>query len=244
MPPEMWDVWERARHGEEKGKYEGEKVDVWCLGVILYELVCGVTPWVAANRAELVRDLKEKEPVMPKHLSLPLKELLIKMLVKKAERRIPWKEILCHDWVQVGFLQKQNACLEARISELEATKQAQGQNLLHMNETIKALMKKLGGGGGESSPTPQHNLSHQCDLLRVELCKAQEQLKEFQLQRQQEQELAAVTLAQLREENAEKDRLIQDLEKGKEEFQRLLDEVLGGQTEQTPGHPLPPPPKK
>lgn len=72
--------------------------DMYCLGVVLYELLTGTRPFVADSVTELIRKILHAEPMPPSRLrpSLPheLDRMVLMMLAKAPQDRYPsWAEL-------------------------------------------------------------------------------------------------------------------------------------------------------
>jgi chromosome segregation ATPase len=144
MAPEIWS----------KGDYEGEKVDVWSMGVILYEMVCGELPWLGKDIKGHLHNVRN-DPLKIKPslgLSKELCELLGHMLKVKAPMRLSWAELMTHDWLMedpmsanaVGnFLEENVRRLELMVEKLQTRcnvlETAQGQK----DTVIRELSKEL-----------------------------------------------------------------------------------------------------
>lgn len=50
-------LWYKAPEMLEKKKHDGHKIDIWSLGIILYELVTGYLPFDDTNRAEIPKKI-------------------------------------------------------------------------------------------------------------------------------------------------------------------------------------------
>ncbi|KAL2319347.1 hypothetical protein Fmac_028316 [Flemingia macrophylla] len=84
------------------GKGHGFAVDWWSLGVVLYEMLYGTTPFKGANRKETFYRILAKEPELTGEKTA-LRDLIGRMLEKDPERRIQVHEIKGHDffkWVK------------------------------------------------------------------------------------------------------------------------------------------------
>lgn len=89
------------------------KTDIWSLGVLIYEMLYGKTPWVGKTPQDLLNHIL-KNPLKflefskndhyqssllkkPPPVSNEMKELLKKMLEVTEEKRISWEDIFEHD---------------------------------------------------------------------------------------------------------------------------------------------------
>lgn len=79
-------------------KYEGPKIDIWSMGVILFTLVCGYLPFEDANTGTLYKKILGCSFSLPKWLSGPLKDLIKKVLTVDPRRRYSIVEIRRHPW--------------------------------------------------------------------------------------------------------------------------------------------------
>lgn len=84
---EMWTItgtlFYRAPEMFEGGYREG--IDLWAAAVLLYELVCGRTPFESEYHSQTIKNIRESEVLFPKefnNFSLDLRSLISKMLTK------------------------------------------------------------------------------------------------------------------------------------------------------------------
>ena len=144
MAPEIWN---RER------RYEGEKVDVWSMGVILYEMVCGALPWQGDTIPDHLKNVRSRPLAIPASLGLSkeLCELLTNVLKVNSDVRMSWAELISHDWLVEDPLSSHvvGNFLEERAAQLE----------LEL-ERLKAKCKVLSTGSEQKDLVIQ-NLSHQ-----------------------------------------------------------------------------------
>ncbi|XP_028769666.1 serine/threonine-protein kinase OXI1-like [Neltuma alba] len=79
------------------GKGHNFGVDWWSLGVVLYEMLYGTTPFTGQNRKETFYRILTKEPELTGEKT-PLRDLIAKLLEKDRDRRIDLEGIKGHDF--------------------------------------------------------------------------------------------------------------------------------------------------
>ncbi len=74
------------------------KVDLWSIGVISYQLLYKRLPFTGYNEQDLLNNIRTKALNFPesKKLSKQCQELLVKLLQIDPEKRITWKEYYEH----------------------------------------------------------------------------------------------------------------------------------------------------
>jgi len=81
------------------GRYS-HNADLYSIGALLYQMVCGRVPFTAANATELYRTVDSKPVTFPHDLTVSTEcEDLIRMLLKKdPSKRLTWQEFFVHPW--------------------------------------------------------------------------------------------------------------------------------------------------
>jgi len=120
------------------GEGYGKAVDMWSIGVLTYVLLCGVLPFVGADRAELFRRIQQGKYEYPKEggVSNLARDLIGRLLRLAPMERYTTRETLQHPWI-VG-----DATGDARGSAGEAPEEqpsAEGSSL----DTVHEMMRRF-----------------------------------------------------------------------------------------------------
>jgi len=74
-------------------------VDVWGLGVLLYEFLLGRPPFEDNDEGNTCRKIKSAVPKFPDHISPEAQDLVLKLLDKDPEKRLGLDKVLQHPWM-------------------------------------------------------------------------------------------------------------------------------------------------
>lgn len=88
LPPEMVE-----------GREHDEKVDVWSLGVLLYEFLVGSPPFEAEGHSATYRRICRVDLRFPQGVPEDAQDLIRRLLVKDPASRMPLKDIPNHPWI-------------------------------------------------------------------------------------------------------------------------------------------------
>lgn len=76
------------------------KADLWCLGILIYELLVGYPPFHNSNILKNVENEEQLNIIIPRFVSKEAKDLLLKLLVVEPKKRIKLEEIFQHVWIK------------------------------------------------------------------------------------------------------------------------------------------------
>ncbi|OQS06400.1 aurora kinase [Thraustotheca clavata] len=77
----------------------GASVDIWTLGVLMYEFLVGQPPFEAEGTSETYERILRVDIFFPPHISPLARDLLSKILVKEPDCRLSIDSILAHPWI-------------------------------------------------------------------------------------------------------------------------------------------------
>lgn len=83
-----------------KGRFQHKTMDIWSLGVTLFELITCSTPFEGNTENKLFNNIVNHRIVWPRDISDSAKDLLKKMLVQNPANRINIDKICEHQWVK------------------------------------------------------------------------------------------------------------------------------------------------
>ncbi|XP_001942942.1 serine/threonine-protein kinase Aurora-2 [Acyrthosiphon pisum] len=90
LPPEMV-----------SGNSHDKSVDVWSVGVLLYEILVGKPPFEASTYEETYKRILNAQYIFPQHVAPLARDLISRLLRVKPETRLPLKDLLLHDWIKI-----------------------------------------------------------------------------------------------------------------------------------------------
>jgi len=91
LPPEMV-----------QSKKYCKEVDVWGLGVLLYEFLVGKPPFEDNDEKGTYKKIKNSTPEFPPQITSEAKDLISRLLNKKPEARLTLSDVLAHPWVALN----------------------------------------------------------------------------------------------------------------------------------------------
>ncbi|XP_019353949.1 aurora kinase B isoform X2 [Alligator mississippiensis] len=91
LPPEMIE-----------GQPHNEKVDLWCAGVLCYELLVGHPPFESASHTETYRRITKVDLRFPPTMPEGARDLIGKLLRHVPAERLPLRAVLEHPWVRAN----------------------------------------------------------------------------------------------------------------------------------------------
>ncbi|GAM17103.1 hypothetical protein SAMD00019534_002780 [Acytostelium subglobosum LB1] len=75
-------------------------VDVWSLGILIYELLAGFSPFKGEDEREIFDNIKENRVHFPEHFSLESRNLILGLLQKNPAERITLTDVINHPWIK------------------------------------------------------------------------------------------------------------------------------------------------
>ena len=82
---------------------KGEAVDIWEIGVLLFELVTATLPFQGDDNATLEENIKNLYIKWPKDINTDAKDLIMRILKKDPKQRLPLKEMIEHPFISKYF---------------------------------------------------------------------------------------------------------------------------------------------
>ena len=74
--------------------------DLWCLGILIYELCSGVPPFTGKTNPEIFYNIKNfKMKKYPDYFSKEVKDLIGKLMKQSPKDRITIQEVKNHPWL-------------------------------------------------------------------------------------------------------------------------------------------------
>ncbi|KAM9039049.1 serine/threonine-protein kinase SIK3 isoform X6 [Sarcophilus harrisii] len=120
-------------------EYDGPKVDIWSLGVVLYVLVCGALPFDGSTLQNLRARVLSGKFRIPFFMSTECEHLIRHMLVLDPSKRLSMEQICKHKWMKLGEADPNFERLITECQHLKVERQMEP-----LNEDVLLAMVEMG----------------------------------------------------------------------------------------------------
>ncbi|TRY58097.1 hypothetical protein DNTS_022731 [Danionella cerebrum] len=135
-------------------EYDGPKVDIWSLGVVLYVLVCGALPFDGSTLQNLRARVLSGKFRIPFFMSTDCEYLIRHMLVLEPSRRLSMEQICKNKWMRAG---EPDPDFDRLMADCEQVKSLHTDAYDHYSATYSLLSDRLKRQKGlcVAPPTPR-----------------------------------------------------------------------------------------
>ncbi|KAJ2550898.1 serine/threonine protein kinase [Coemansia sp. RSA 1933] len=99
-----------------KARYTN-RADLWSLGVVIYELYVGRTPFRTDSLADLKHNIIEEDIIWPKQIPSQLKSFLNSLLQRDPAKRPPWHQLRRHPFLLSSDTEEEALARDAALAE-------------------------------------------------------------------------------------------------------------------------------
>ncbi|XP_036379594.1 serine/threonine-protein kinase SIK3 homolog isoform X1 [Megalops cyprinoides] len=120
-------------------EYDGPKVDIWSLGVVLYVLVCGALPFDGSTLQNLRARVLSGKFRIPFFMSTDCEYLIRHMLVLEPSKRLSMEQICKNKWMKQGDPDPEFERLIAECGQVKSEREAE-----IINDQVLMAMAEMG----------------------------------------------------------------------------------------------------
>ncbi|XP_053528192.1 serine/threonine-protein kinase SIK3 isoform X3 [Artibeus jamaicensis] len=154
-------------------EYDGPKVDIWSLGVVLYVLVCGALPFDGSTLQNLRARVLSGKFRIPFFMSTECEHLIRHMLVLDPSKRLSMEQICKHKWMKLGDTDPNFDRLIAECQQLKEERQTDS-----LNEDVLLAMEDMGLDKERTLQTEQAGTTMNISVPQVQLINPENQIVE------------------------------------------------------------------
>uniref|UniRef100_A0A0K0DWF0 Aurora kinase n=1 Tax=Strongyloides stercoralis TaxID=6248 RepID=A0A0K0DWF0_STRER len=81
----------------------GKKIDVWALGILIFEMLSGETPFCGTSMEHILSKIKAGKFHMSCDIDVEARDLIRRLLKRDPEKRINLDDIIHHPWIQMYY---------------------------------------------------------------------------------------------------------------------------------------------
>ena len=89
-----------------------ERVDIWCIGVLLFELITGSVPFLGNDLDTLKSNIRKLKIAWPRDISKDAQDLISKILRYNPDERLPIEEMMKHQFFLKYFPDAENCLIK------------------------------------------------------------------------------------------------------------------------------------
>lgn len=104
MDPGILEGYLKYRNKEKCNTYTyDQKVDIWSLGIICYEMIIGTVPFNSNSREELLNEIKRGKYYLPTNLSKEIMSFINSMLRYDINKRLNIETLSQHEFLNISY---------------------------------------------------------------------------------------------------------------------------------------------